>query len=162
LWGARAIGFIIDYVIIGGIMTVIAVVFTLISGRVAGAAGTVATAGSPDDAGAVLGVFLSQYLAMFLVLPLVGLALVGYNRVYLVSKRGYSIGQGVMKLKVVNASGGLLSFGTAALRVLAQFGIGMVPLVGFVDLLWPLWDPHRQTLHDKVSGAFVFPDQSRQ
>lgn len=162
LWGARAIGFIIDSVIVGAIMTVIVIVFTLISGLVAGAAGTMATAGAPDEAGAALGMFFSQYLAMMLVLPLVALALVGYNRVYLVSKRGYSIGQGVMKLKVVNASGGLLPFGTAALRVLAQFGISLVPLGSFVDLLWPLWDQHRQTLHDKVTGAFVFPDQARQ
>jgi uncharacterized RDD family membrane protein YckC/pSer/pThr/pTyr-binding forkhead associated (FHA) protein len=159
LWGARAVGFIIDSVIVGGIMMVVMVAFTLISGLVAGAAGTVAAAGAPDEA---MGVFFSQYLAMMLIMPVLGIALVGYNGVYLVSKRGYSIGQGVMKLKVVNASGALLPFGTAALRVLARIGISVVPFGGFVDLLWPLWDQHRQTIHDKVSGAFVFPDQARQ
>ena len=159
LWGTRAIGFLIDSVIVGGIMTVVMVAFTLISGLVAGAAGTVAAAGAPDE---VAGVFLSQYLVMMLIMPVLGLALLGYNGVYLVSKRGYTIGQGVMKLKVVNASGGLLPFGTAALRVLARVGISVVPFGGFVDLLWPLWDQHRQTIHDKVSGAFVFPDTARQ
>lgn len=160
LWGARAVGFIIDGLIVGGIMTVVVILFALISGLVAGAAGTVAAAGVPDSSAAAAGM-LSGYLVMFMILPVVWLAVLGYNRVYLVSKRGYSIGQGVMRLKVVNASGALLPFGTAALRALAQWGIGLVPVFGLVDLLWPLWDPQRQTLHDKVTGSFVFPDPTR-
>jgi uncharacterized RDD family membrane protein YckC len=26
---------------------------------------------------------------------------------------------------------------------------------GLLDLLWPLWDEQRQTLHDKAVGSFV-------
>jgi uncharacterized RDD family membrane protein YckC len=78
-----------------------------------------------------------------------------YNRVYLVSQRGYSIGQGVMKLKVIDAQGRLLSQGTALIRLVVQAALGFVPLLPVLDLLWPLWDPYRQTLHDKAVGCYV-------
>ena len=29
------------------------------------------------------------------------------------------------------------------------------PLLILVDLLWPLWDARRQTLHDKIAGTVV-------
>jgi uncharacterized RDD family membrane protein YckC len=46
--------------------------------------------------------------------------------------------------------------GTAVLRLLCTVGLGFVPVVGgALDLLWPLWDPQRQTLHDKAVGTFV-------
>jgi uncharacterized RDD family membrane protein YckC len=78
------------------------------------------------------------------------------NKVYLVSKRGYSVGQGLMKLKVVDSHGNSISMGTAVLRLLCTVGLGFVPVVGgFLDLLWPLWDKQRQTLHDKAVGTFV-------
>jgi len=61
-----------------------------------------------------------------------------------------------MKLKVVDAQGNLISMGTCIIRLLATVGLGLVPVVGgFLDLLWPLWDPQRQTLHDKAVGTFV-------
>ena len=78
-----------------------------------------------------------------------------YNSVYLVSLRGYSIGQGVMKLKVVDAQGGLLSQWTAFVRLLVRAAFGFVPLLPMLDLLWPLWDPYRQTLHDKAVSCYV-------
>jgi len=72
------------------------------------------------------------------------------------SKRGYSVGQGLMKLKVVDAHGNLIPTGTAVLRLLCTVGLQFVPVVGgFLDLLWPLWDKERQTLHDKAVGTYV-------
>ena len=60
---------------------------------------------------------------------------------------------------------GRMPFGTVALRWLAQFGIGVVGLVPFVgslvglysllDDLWPLWDDHKQAIHDKVAKTNV-------
>jgi uncharacterized RDD family membrane protein YckC len=60
---------------------------------------------------------------------------------------------------------GTLSWGTVLLRWLAQnvaTVLGVVPLVGFVtylywllDVLWPLWDPNRQALHDKIARTNV-------
>ncbi|HEX4335062.1 MAG TPA: RDD family protein [Polyangiaceae bacterium] len=159
LWGARALGFLIDSCFVVAVMVVLTIAFTLVSTLIAGASAVVAP--TPDDSGAMLGMFMSQYCAMLAIFPLAALSVGGYNRVYLVSKRGYSVGQGIMKLKVVDAGGALLPLGTAALRMLAQFGISIVPPAGLLDALWPLWDPRRQTLHDKATGAFVIPDPLR-
>ena len=74
---------------------------------------------------------------------------------YLVAQRGSSIGQGLMKIRVVNAQGQLLTMGEAVLRLLAHVALSFVPLLGVVDLLWPLWDERRQTLHDKAVGSYV-------
>jgi uncharacterized RDD family membrane protein YckC len=159
LWGARALGFIIDSCLVTALMVVLGIGFTLVSGLIAGA--TTVAAATPQEAGAAVDMFMSQWCAMFAILPVAMLSIGGYNRVYLVSKRGYSIGQGIMKLKVVDGSGGLLSLGSAALRFLAQFALSFVPLAGILDVLWPLWDPRRQTLHDKAIGAFVISDPLR-
>ena len=82
-----------------------------------------------------------------------------YNKVFLVSKRGYSIGQGVMKLKVVDAMGNIPQMGTLVIRLLAQVAMGFIPVIGFflgiANALWPLWDEKKQTLHDKAAGTFV-------
>jgi uncharacterized RDD family membrane protein YckC len=82
-----------------------------------------------------------------------------FNKVWLVSKRGASIGQGLMKLKVVEAAGNIPSVGTLLLRLLVQVGLGFIPMINIVlvalDLLWPLWDEQKQTLHDKAAGTFV-------
>lgn len=92
---------------------------------------------------------------MLLLFPLASLGVGIWNRVYLVATRGYSIGQGVVKVKVIDARGEKLTMGSAAIRLLAQVGLNMIPLVGLLDLLWPLWDDTRQTLHDKAVGSYV-------
>ncbi len=93
------------------------------------------------------------------ILVVMGMLAIVYNKIYLVGTRGASVGQGVMKLKVVDASGANVSMGKAALRQIAAVGISLTPILGtiaqFVDLLWPLWDKKRQTLHDKAADAFV-------
>ena len=61
-----------------------------------------------------------------------------------------------MNLKVVDINGNLLSTGTAFIRLIARVALGFVPMVGpLLDLLWPLWDDKRQTLHDKAVGSYV-------
>jgi len=92
---------------------------------------------------------------MIVLFPVATLAVGFYNRVYLVSTRGSSIGQGVMKLRVITADGRNLTMGTAFLRLLAQVVLSIVPIVSFINLLWPLWDEQKQTLHDKAVNCFV-------
>jgi uncharacterized RDD family membrane protein YckC len=41
------------------------------------------------------------------------------------------------------------------LSSVVQVVLPIVSLLVFVDLLWPLWDPRNQTLHDKVAGTVV-------
>jgi uncharacterized RDD family membrane protein YckC len=136
------LGYLIDSLLVGVVMGIL---WAILGGLLA-----VATSGfgSQDMAGGMCCV-------MIVLFPLSTLLVGIYNRVYLVSSRGYSIGQGVMKLKVVDGNGNLLSFGTALLRLLAQIGLGLIPLGSILDLLWPLWDDRRQTLHDKAVSCYV-------
>jgi uncharacterized RDD family membrane protein YckC len=60
---------------------------------------------------------------------------------------------------------GPLPWGTVLLRWVAQniaSLLSMVPVVGFaagiywlLDVLWPLWDPNRQAIHDKIARTNV-------
>ncbi|HYL74585.1 MAG TPA: RDD family protein [Bryobacteraceae bacterium] len=140
-WPDRAVGYLIDSLIVGVVMGIL---YGILGGILA-----IGASGFGDN-------FAGGMCCVMIVLFPVSTLVVGiFNRVYLVSKRGSSIGQGVMKLKVVDANGNLLSFGTALLRLLAQIGLGLIPLGTVLDLLWPLWDDKRQTLHDKAVSSFV-------
>lgn len=142
-WGDRAIGYIIDSLFVFAVM--------ILLGAVCGSFFFASAVGFGH------GDPFSRAMCCFLIFlfPLSTLLVGLYNRVYLVSLRGYSIGQGVMKLKVVDAQGALLSQGTAFIRLIVHAALGIVPLLPLLDLLWPLWDPYRQTLHDKAVGCFV-------
>src|SRR5579871_14714 len=138
-WGDRVVGYIIVSLIVGAVMGVLYLALGSIM---------VAAAGS-SASGAICCVMIALFPVSTL---LVGL----YNRVYLVAQRGSSIGQGIMHLKVVDINGNLLTMGTATIRLLAQVGLSFLPMVGpLLDLLWPLWDERRQTLHDKAVSSFV-------
>lgn len=141
-WADRAIGYIIDSLLVGvgmGILYLFAgALLTLVSG-VGGH-----------------GVASGMCCLLIVLFPVATLVVGIYNRVYLVSTRGASIGQGVMHLKVVDVNGNLLAMNTALIRLLAQVALSFVPVVGpLLDLLWPLWDEKRQTLHDKAVGSYV-------
>jgi uncharacterized RDD family membrane protein YckC len=140
-WGNRAIGYLIDSLLVGIAM---AILYGLLGGLIAAVTGV-------GGRGMAQGVCCFSIVLFPLASLLVGL----YNRVYLISQRGYSIGQGVVHVKVVDANGGLLTQGTAFLRLLVAAGMGLVPFLPVLDLLWPLWDDRRQTLHDKAVNCYV-------
>lgn len=152
LWGDRVLAALIDGALVFALVIVLYILIAIVGGVLSGIAGSIS-----DDLGGLVG---STFCCTFVILPVVSMLGVGlYNKVYLITKRGYSIGQGFMKLKVVDAGGNLLQTGTAVLRLLVQTGLGLVPFLGWVlvvlDLLFPLWDPQKQTLHDKAVGSFV-------
>ncbi len=147
-WVTRVAGYLIDYVLVllaGGALLLVAVLVF----------GSLASIGSGMGS-EELGRFGGGGCCCALVLLPVASLLVGlWNKAYLVSQRGYSIGQGVMKVKVVDAQGQLLTMGQAVLRLLAHVGLSFLGPLGLIDLLWPLWDERRQTLHDKAVGCYV-------
>lgn len=150
-WADRAVGYIIDSLLVAAAMLVL---YLVLGGFFASIVGL---GGDRSE-------FMGGMCCLLIVIMPVATLLVGiYNRVFLVSLRGYSIGQGVMKLKVIDANGQLLTQGNAAIRLLAQVALGFIPFISVIDLLWPLWDETRQTLHDKAVGAFVIynPDVPR-
>jgi uncharacterized RDD family membrane protein YckC len=140
-WGSRAIGFIVDNLLVGAVMAVLYVVLAGVMSGIAGLAGHNAAAG-----------VCCSFLVLF---PLATLLAGIYNGVYLVAQRGYSIGQGLVHVKVVDAAGDLLSQGTAFLRLLVRAAMGFIPFLPVLDLLWPLWDARGQTLHDKAVNCYV-------
>jgi uncharacterized RDD family membrane protein YckC len=151
-WADRAIAAIIDGLLVFAGVLVLYLVIGLIGGIGSAALGAVS-----EDAG---GLFGTGACCLFFVLPPVAAIIVGlYNKVYLISKRGFSIGQGVMKLQVVTNEGGPVPMNTSIMRFLVQVGLGIIPFVGLflqiANLLWPLWDVQKQTLHDKAVGTFV-------
>ena len=140
-WADRVIGYLIDMCLVGAGMFLL---YFVVGGLLA----MLSSLGSNAAGG--------MCCMMIVLFPLATLLVGIYNSVYLVAQRGASIGQGVMKLKVVDINGNLLTMGTAALRLLARVALSFVPMVGpLLDLLWPLWDEKRQTLHDKAVGSFV-------
>jgi uncharacterized RDD family membrane protein YckC len=152
LWGDRALAALIDGALVMAGIVVLYIIIAIIGGI-----GSAALSSVSEDAG---GLFGSAACCTFFVLPPLAAFIVGlYNKVYLISQRGFSIGQGVMGLKVVMGDGGPVQMSTAVLRLLVQMGLGIIPFVGMilaiVNLLWPLWDPQKQTLHDKAVGTFV-------
>jgi len=147
-WTTRAGGFLIDYVLVavagGAVLLVAGLLF-----------GGLATLGSGLRMPGMSGFGGGGCCCALALLPLASLLVGLWNKAYLVSTRGSSIGQGVMKIRVVDGQGRLLTMGQAVLRLLVHIGLGFVFVLGIVDLLWPLWDERRQTLHDKAVGCYV-------
>jgi uncharacterized RDD family membrane protein YckC len=140
-WADRVVGFLIDMVLVGAGMGIL---YFLTIGLFA----TMAGLGSSLAGG--------MCCMMILLFPISSLLVGLFNGVYLVAQRGASIGQGVMNLKVVDINGNLLTTGTAFIRLIARVALGFLPFVGpLLDLLWPLWDEKKQTLHDKAVGSYV-------
>ena len=140
-WATRAPGYLIDSVLVGVAM---AIIYAIAGGILTG----LARVGGQEAASGTC-------CLLIILFPLATLGVGIYNRVLLISQRGYSIGQGIVHVKVVDARGQLLSSGTALVRLLAQAAFGFVPFLPLLDLLWPLWDERRQTLHDKAVGSYV-------
>lgn len=157
-WANRAIGYLIDSIFVVIAMAILG----FISSAIFGSAMSLGSLGNSADLGflqSVGGIGCCCTLALFPV-AILGVGL--YNKVYLLSKRGFSIGQGIMKIKIVDATGAKLSFQTALIRLLAQAGLSLIPIGSLLDLLWPLWDAQRQTLHDKAVGSFAINNPSGQ
>jgi len=140
-WGTRAVGYIIDALLVSAGMALLYVALGTVLTGLAGLGGRYPGGGM---------------CCMFIVLFPLATLLVGlYNSVYLIAQRGYSIGQGVVHVKTVDGNGNLLSRGTAFLRLIVRAAFGFFPFLPALDLLWPLWDERRQTLHDKAVNSYV-------
>jgi uncharacterized RDD family membrane protein YckC len=154
-WADRVLAALIDGLLVFAAMLVLYLLVFVVGGSLVSLGAATSTSG--DSPISFLG---SGVCCLGIVLTPIAAILVNlYNKVFLISKRGSSIGQGIMNLRVVMADGGPVPLGTSVLRFLVQLGLGVVPFINFIlgllDLLWPLWDPQRQTLHDKAVGTFV-------
>jgi uncharacterized RDD family membrane protein YckC len=96
-------------------------------------------------------------------LLLTGVANLVYVTILCGGRRGQTVGMMAVGIRVVrDGTFGLVGYGRAFLRALVE---GVFRLVGsatvflgviwLVDMLFPLWDKKRQTLHDKITGTVV-------
>jgi uncharacterized RDD family membrane protein YckC len=82
---------------------------------------------------------------------------IAYGAVLCGSTRGQTIGMMVVGTRVIDESGGgpfgvPRALGRAAFEYLMAILL-FIPWV--IDMLFPIWDPKNQTLHDKVARAVV-------
>jgi uncharacterized RDD family membrane protein YckC len=97
-----------------------------------------------------LGISTAQYL--------LALAVMGIYQVQLLaSPAGQTLGDKILKIKVVDLStGGSLTSTQSLKRWIASALMNVLSaifLIGIIDVLWCLWDKDGQTLHDKFAGT---------
>ena len=90
---------------------------------------------------------------------ILGFAFAVWNLGYKQGTTGSSIGKGIMKFKVVGEVTGVpIGFGMSIVRELVYYAASLVCGIGWlVAVLFPLWDPKRQSLADKVVKSVCLP-----
>lgn len=96
---------------------------------------------------------------LFIVLEIIALAYIVWNLGLKQGTTGSSIGKGIMKFKVVGEETGQpIGFGKSVLRELVYIvAYAACGIVWIVAVLFPLWDPKRQTLVDKLIKTVAVP-----
>jgi uncharacterized RDD family membrane protein YckC len=135
-WGQRAVGIVIDWALLLAIFVVGAIV-AVILGLVADALG--------------LFVFFVVYIA-------VALGWIYYG--FLVGAAGRSPGMALTGLKCVSQETGQVIGG--GMGIVRHFAHIIDSIICYVGWLFPLWDPQRQTIADKLVKTVVIADQPKQ
>ncbi|HEX7167218.1 MAG TPA: RDD family protein [Acidimicrobiales bacterium] len=142
-WWKRLVAAIIDGIVIAVPSAIVVVVFL-------GASVAVDT-GTGD---------LVAGFGSFVFTLVIGVASIAYYVVLDGGPRGQTLGKMALSIQVRDeVGGGPIGYGRGALRRLLQFVANFIPCFGslivILDGLWPLWDPKRQALHDKIARSVV-------
>lgn len=110
--------------------------------------------GQPMDVEAMFG---SSFLVLQGVGFLLSLGQIAYQIVLNGNPRGQTLGKMALGIQVRNAANmDTLGYGRAAARWLVGYALWLACLIpGIIDVLFPLWDDKRQTIHDKAAGSVV-------
>jgi uncharacterized RDD family membrane protein YckC len=85
-------------------------------------------------------------------------AYVVWNFGYRQGTTGSSVGKSIMKFKVVNENTRQpIGFGMSFLRELLYWVASACGILWLIAVLFPLWDPKRQTLADKIMTTICLP-----
>lgn len=69
---------------------------------------------------------------------------------------GQTVGNRAVRTRVVDAqTGGPVDPRRSAIRAGVMWVLTITFVGGILDILWPLWDRRKQTLHDKAAGTLV-------
>lgn len=84
---------------------------------------------------------------------LLGIVLAGGYFTYFHGSSGQTLGNRAVNIKVIDQrTGGTIDYGRALIRWIVSYVSGIVITLGY---LWMLWDPAKQTWHDKAAGSVV-------
>lgn len=72
--------------------------------------------------------------------------------VWMLSNYSATVGMMVLKIKITKESGGKVTYKDAILRYFASVLSAIVILLGY---FWMLWDPKKQTWHDRIAKTVV-------
>lgn len=101
--------------------------------------------------------FVVATVAGAVLADLVYVAAFGVYSILLVSyPRGQTVGNLATSTRVVDAATAQPPpRNRAAVRWAVQLVLNITFVGGILDVLWPLWDPRNQTLHDKAAGTLM-------
>lgn len=146
-WGKRAGAYLIDALILG-----LPFVLGLVLSVMLAAAQSEVDPFTGESQGGEIGGLLTLFsLAAYF------LGNIAYFSILNGGKRGQTLGKKALKIQVRNTTNAEpVGLGKGLVRYLAV----LIPntacgLFAFLDGLWPLWDPQRQTLHDKLVSTVV-------
>ncbi|MBI4311730.1 MAG: RDD family protein [Chloroflexi bacterium] len=89
------------------------------------------------------------------VIPYLGLVFDIIN--WVMYRRGSTIGLSIVRARIIRENGDVSGFYHTWMRAVASI-LSLLPLgLGF---WWMLWDPYRQTWHDKIMHTYVLRDTS--
>jgi uncharacterized RDD family membrane protein YckC len=90
---------------------------------------------------------------------IVAFAYLIWNLGYRQGTTGSGIGKSIMKFKIVSEKTGQpIGFGMSVVRELLYLvAAGLCGIIWLVAVLFPLWDPKRQTLVDKIISTIAVP-----
>jgi uncharacterized RDD family membrane protein YckC len=142
-WGVRFGGYLIDVVIFFVVQLILGAIFRPTNALVFTMSMT--TNGTTHtNRISLLSIIITAVLAII------------YSTLLCGSARGQTVGMMVVKVRAVRAdTEGALGYGKAFGRSLLEQVLRPTVAGWLLDGLFPLWDPRRQTIHDKASGAIV-------
>jgi uncharacterized RDD family membrane protein YckC len=144
-WGTRLGGWLIDFVIF-------IVVQGVVNGIVRGSNALALHFTTKTNNGSVVHHNRISFLAVIITVAVA----VAYATILCGSRRGQTVGMMAVGVRVVrDGSLGVLGYGPALVRAVIEQVFRYTVIVWVIDMLFPLWDGKRQTLHDKVVASVV-------
>ncbi|RZU50574.1 RDD family protein [Krasilnikovia cinnamomea] len=158
-FATRLLAYLIDAAILtGALMVVFMPILILMISRMSDVTATVDPYAGPTEFPDLFSEFFLPVLLVELGLFVLALAAYYVYYVEMMYRSGQTVGKKALKIRVVPLDpAATLTRGMAARRYLVAYvGGTLVPMLGWLDGLWQLWDkPFQQTLHDKAGQTVV-------
>jgi uncharacterized RDD family membrane protein YckC len=100
----------------------------------------------------LVGNFWQKLFGNRLYATIISLVNAAYSIVLWVNWNGQTVGKKLLRIKVVRSDRQPIDYRTAILRYLGYI-VSAIPLL--IGYFWMLWDPKKQTWHDKIAQTAV-------